>query len=302
MIDLSAAYDAGLARMHARNDRHDNEFVHIGGDMAGLCDRLGWARRRYASAALRWDVVTGTWVHPYPDLALALPASENIVAMQLGFKAEDLVLHAFMLGLPDDASLERNVPCALVMTDEGMQGKLFTQDDGHGAAIEYARTHKGVAIGHIDALVTQGNEIVVIDVKSTVWGYSYSSGWKPKYPPKESHILQVASYAWAVALAEPLDTVSAGLWEIDLGGKASRWLLVDWYDPRMRGQVEQRLCDALAYTHPESNGPPPVPNRWTMRDDGSSWACGSIKNGKVQKAYCPLLSCPSHVLSRQDAI
>jgi hypothetical protein len=300
MIDLSAAYDAGLARLHARGTRHDEEFVHIGGDMAGLCDRLGWARRRYASAALRWDVVTGTWAHPYPDLALALPPSEGIVAMQLGFKAEDLVLHAFMLGLPEDASLERNVPCALVMTDEGMQGKLFTMDDGHGAAIEYARTHKGVAIGHIDALVTQGNEIAVIDVKSTVWGYSYSKGWAPKCPPKESHMLQVASYAWAVALAEPLDAVGAGLWELDLGGKAYRYDQVPWQS--MREQVENALRGSLYATDPtDAQGPVADPHPWTMREDGSSWACGSIKNGKVQKAYCPLLSCPSHVLSNGAA-
>jgi hypothetical protein len=95
--------------------------------------------------------------------------------------------------------IDRNVHAALVLTEEGLQGHLFGGDDPAGKMLEFAETHEGVAVGHIDCVVhdTAWTQAVVVDVKSTVWSDSFASGervWTQKYPPKDSHCLQVATY------------------------------------------------------------------------------------------------------------
>jgi hypothetical protein len=299
MIEMQSVYEQGLLALHESNDRGDSELLHIGGDLAGLCDRAGWARRRLASSKLVWDSLTEGFVDPAEHLREALRTPESVTGMQLGFAVEALVLDALARGLPDGRRMQTNVCAALVLTDEGLQGRLFSDDT---RLVAFAARHANVAVGHIDAIVRndEAGELLVLDVKSTVWGDSWKSGervWSQKYPPKESHVLQVSAYALAVSLEYPDAVVSAGLFELDLGGKGTRFSPVDWQAEKQR--VGVRLREALALTDPaDEQGPPARPNPWTVREDGTSWACGSIDDrGRVRRGYCGLTSCPSHVLN-----
>jgi hypothetical protein len=298
VIDVEAAYAEGLPKLHEAGERYDSHLLHIGGDLAGMCARNSWARRRYETVPRRWDSLTRSWVHPHPELEGALPEPQSIVAMQLGFKVEELVLDALEAGR-EGWDVQRNVPCALILTEEGLQGRVFEGDDAHGAMIDFASGHENTAVGHIDAILSGQGQLVVIDVKSTVWQQRYDGGqstWQQRYGPKESHVFQVSAYALAVSLACPGANVSAGLFELDLGGKDHRWSQVDW-----KGQwaaIRSRMLECVAVIDPRDEiGPPAVPAQWTHRKGGESWACGSISNGKLSRAYCGLTSCPSHVLS-----
>lgn len=303
MIDLQATYEAGLVKLHERNARGDEALLHIGGDLAGMCDRAAWARRKYHSGKLVWDVLTGGWVNPYEELRSVPPDAKSIASMQLGFKAEELILDGIERGLPEGFSLARNVHAALVLTEEGLHGKLFP-DDVTDAAIAYAEDHAGVAIGHIDGIVHDADwtNAVVLDAKSTVWSDSWKTGervWTQKYPPKESHELQVAAYALVVSLHHRFCTVRAGLLELDLGGKGTRWSEVDW---RAKGElIEARMRECGSRTNPENDAPEPKPNPWTIKRDGTSWACGAVVAGKVSRGYCGQTSCPAHVLNHGES-
>lgn len=292
MIDLIAAYEAGARALHEDGSRGDEEFAHIGGDVAGMCDRATWARRKYHSATE--DV--------FGEYRPALPDAQSITAMELGHAAEELILDGLEAGLPEGWLLERNVPVALVLLESGLlDGVLFPSND-QDALIQFAEEHRNAVIGHIDAIITppDGSRHVV-DVKSTVWKDSFKGGngreWTPWGPPKESHALQVSAYALAVAIAtsSPTVTVSALLLELDLGGKAMRLCLVDWQENAPI--VRERVIKVLQTTHPSQPEPPAQPEQLTIGKDGTSWACGSINNGRVKKAYCAHTACPRHVLN-----
>ncbi len=211
-----------------------------------------------------------------------------------------MVLDALERGLPwidEGWQIDRNVHAALVLTEEGLQGHLFGGDDPAGKMLEFAETHEGVAVGHIDCVVhdTAWTQAVVVDVKSTVWSDSFASGervWTQKYPPKDSHCLQVATYATIVALQYKACDVRSGLLELDLGGKKTRWSEVEW--SALEDTIRQRMVDVLEKTDPANDAPEAKPNPWTRKANGQSWACGSP--GK--KAYCTYLSCPSHAANK----
>lgn len=308
MIDLQAVYERGLRTLHERGSRSDEHLLHLGGDLAGICDHASWARRKYHSGKLVLDALTNAWVNPHERLKPATPDAQSIVAMQLGFKVEALIVDATAEGLSEGMCLDLNVGCALILTEEGLQGKLFDEYTGHqyrghkrhrdphDEMIEFAETHEGVAVGHIDAVLHSPDwtEALVVDAKSTVWSDSYKTGervWSTKYGPKDSHVLQVSQYALAVALTHPDCAVRAGLLELDLGGKATRWSEVDWN--AQRTLIARRLSEASVKTDPSCGPPATVPNPWTMKRDGTSWACGS----PTTKAYCPQTSCERHALN-----
>lgn len=300
MIDLIAAYEAGARALHEGRSRGDEQFAHIGGDVAGMCDRATWARRTYHSGALVFDAPTDRWVSPNEDLKPALPDAQSITAMELGHAAEALILDGIEAGLPDGWLLERNVPVALLESGH-LDGALLPSND-QDALIQFAEEHPNAVIGHIDAIITSPDgSRHVVDVKSTVWKDSFKGGngreWTPWGPPKESHALQVSAYAMAVAIAtsSPTVTVSALLLELDLGGKAMRLCPVDWQENAPA--VRERVIKVLQTTHPSQPEPPAQPEPHTIGKDGTSWACGSINNGRVKKAYCAHTACPRHVLN-----
>ncbi|MGB8520834.1 MAG: hypothetical protein WCD38_11795 [Candidatus Tumulicola sp.] len=250
---------------------------------------------------MTWDSLISAWVNPNEDLKPSPNDIEGIAAMQLGFRVEDMVLDALERGLPwigdDDWLINRNVHAALILTEEGLQGRLFFGDDATGQMLEFAEHHEGVAVGHIDAIVHDvlWKQAIVLDCKSTVWSDSYASGervWTQKYGPKDSHCLQVATYAMIVALQHAGCDVRAGLLELDLGGKKTRWSEVEW--SAVEDTIRQRMVDVLERTDPANDAPEAKPNPWTRKANGQSWACGSP--GK--RAYCNYLSCPSHVANK----
>lgn len=298
-LDLIAAYEAGARALFECGSRGDEDYAHIGGDVAGMCDRATWARRSYHSGVLVFDAPTDRWVNPNEDLKPALPDTQSITAMELGHAAEALILDGLEAGLPAGWLLERNVPVALMVREDGVfEGIVCAANDEEGLTT-FAEEHPNAVIGHIDAIITQpeGSRHIV-DVKSTVWKDSFKGGngreWTPWGPPKESHELQVAAYAYAVSLlySSPIEAL---LLELDLGGKAMRLCPVDWQ--ALVPTVRERVIKVLQTTHPSQPEPPAQPEPHTIGKDGTSWACGSITNGRVKKGYCAHTSCPRHVLN-----
>lgn len=174
----------------------------------------------------------------------------------LGHEVEAGLLDRIEAGLPPGYQMERNVFCLL--------GRLE---------------------GHIDAVIsTNHGPVLVIDTKSTVWWNKNERGkqvWYPK-PAKHAQALQVAAYAIAIGCP------AAGLYELDLGGKARQWIPVDPEDHR--AEIERRAKEVMERTDPENPEPDVTPNF------GATWMCGSItKDGTVRKAYCVYGACVHHV-------
>jgi hypothetical protein len=298
-IDLIAAYEAGARALYEGGARGDEEFAHIGGDVAGMCDRATWARRTYHAGALVYDAATDKWVNPHEDLRPALPDAQSITAMELGHAAEALILDGLEAGLPEGWKMSRNVGAALIVRDDGSLDGVLTAADHQDELNQLAEDTPRAVIGHIDAIITSPDgSRHVIDVKSTVWKDSFKGGngreWSPWGPPKESHALQVAAYALAASLFAS-GNVSAALLELDLGGKAMRLSPVDWQ--ALAPTVRERVIKVIHTTHPSQPEPPAEPEAHTIGKDGTSWACGSITNGRVRKGYCSHTACPRHVLN-----
>jgi hypothetical protein len=178
----------------------------------------------------------------------------------LGHSVEAGLLDRIEAGLPAGFAMARNVDCDL---------------DG--------------LTGHIDAVIhASGNPALVIDTKSTVWWPQTERGkqvWKPK-EVKHNQELQVAAYALAIGAP------AAGLYELDLGGKARRWVPVD--PEEHRAEIEARAARVIDLTDPTKPEPQVGPN-WD-----ATWMCGSAKTDRdgnvvIRKAYCGFTACPRHV-------
>lgn len=255
MIDIEQCYQRGLAAL--TESRTDSD-PHIGTHLAGACDRESWAKRRDAQNAQNGaSAGAGALCTPVVD-------PNTLTGFWLGHTVEHGLLSRIEAGLPYGFEMDRSVKVVW----------------------------KGLT-GNIDAIIFDADRkpVLVIDTKSTVWWNRTEMGRQVWYPKDVKHgqVLQVAAYAIAI------ECPAAGLFELDLGGKARQWIPVN--PEEYREEIERRVREVIERTDPAGPEPDVTPN------EGFSWMCGSItvnKKGEtvVRKAYCSYTGCPHHVSNK----
>lgn len=228
--------------------RGDELLLHIGGDIAGMCNRKSWARRS--------------------GLPMAPPDATTAMGFEVGHAMEAALMAALFEALPPHLRIETNVLCWIGVLDGIMVGGMGTEPTGN---IPHA-------VGHIDALITEdGKAEHVLDTKTTVYSATFKDGRKVFRPygdgPHLGQQLQVAAYA--IAAGAP----KASLLTLDLGGKSLTQFDVDVEE--MRPIVRDRLVECLHVIDPTVSMPPALPEAWTTRKNGETWAC----------TYCDFIAC-----------
>lgn len=249
--------------------RGDEHLAHLGGDVAGLCDRETWARR-----------------HGYP---IAKIDTETALTWQLGHNVEATLLDAIEKSAAVDGwTLQRNIIVGLTVAN-GALHKMPLMTDVDTSTLP---TSFKYCVGHLDAVLRRDGYAFVLDTKSTVWYSKFRAGgliWEPK-EVRESQCIQVAAYC----LALPDEPRYGALYELDLGSKQRRTHWVDSYD--YRDLILERVQQVLERTGGKNEPVDVGPNPWTMLKSGDSWACGyeKIVGGDVviKPGYCRNTSCP----------
>lgn len=260
MIDLTTCFEAGL-----RTDKHrgDESSLHLGGDVAGICDRQGWYRRA-------------------TDPAEAPPhETETLKLFARGHAIEEYVLENIERGLPNGYWMYRNMLCSME-TPDGEEEAV-----GHIDAAIYE-------FGPGSRELARSALVAILDVKSQVWWQARDEynriTWKPKQI-RETAQLQLAAYAIAVKAPRAI------LFEYDVASDQVRESDVDIEG--LRATVAARLVAAARDTNPESTAPPAAPlpgNEWACGSIGRSRNTNTMKFEQVvKKAYCRWTMCPNHV-------
>ena len=257
-LDLNELFERGtLALNHPRGDEGR---PHLGGDVAGICDRQGWERRYRAT-------------HGLPPLE---HDSATLKLFARGHAMEAMVLDRIEAGLPQGFILTRDE----VVAYRGCVGHL-------DAAIYY---HPEPDFEPDKA----GIPVMVLDVKSTVWWQSRDEYNRIVWVPKEvrdSHQIQIAAYA--IAIGAPL----ASLFEYDVASDQVRETHVDV--DSYRALVERRITEVLNLTDPAKPAPAAAPLPGAEWACGKVKRAKNKLTGEydqiIARAYCNVTSCPSHV-------